>query len=75
MSEGENNDRVDMKWALTPHGSEHGAQSVTVFHQEMTVALQEGGREKVRTAKEMTADVVKHGGEFVAFSARSKDKM
>ncbi len=75
MGEGENNDRVDLKWALTSHGSEHGAQSVTVFRQEMTVVFQEGDREKVRTAGDMAVDVVRHGGEFASFAARSRDKM
>ena len=75
MSEGENNDRVGMERALTPHGNERGAQSVKVFRQEMAVALQEGNREKVRTARDIAADVVRHDGEFAAFVARSKDKM
>ena len=45
----------------------------------MMVAFQEGDREKVRTAGNMAADVVGmgcsgHGGEFAAFTARSKGR-
>ena len=46
----------------------------TMFRQQTTVAFQEGDREKVGTAGDIGVDVMRHSGEFAAFTARSKDK-
>lgn len=72
---GENDDRVDVKRLLTPHGNRGGAQGVNVFGQEMTAAFQESDREKVGTAGDIGTDIVRHEGEFAASITRSKGKM
>ena len=71
---GEHDDGIDMEGPFAPHGNERGAQGVNVFRQEMTPAFQEGDREKVGTAGDISADVMRHSGEFAAFAARSKGK-
>ena len=71
---GEDNDSVDVKRSLMPHGNKGGAQGGNVFRQQTTVAFQEGDREKVGAAGDIGANVMRHGGEFAAFTARSKGK-
>jgi len=71
---GEDDDSVDVKRSLPPHGNKGGAQGVNVFRQQATAAFQEGDREKAGTAGDIGADVMRHGGEFAAFTARSKGK-
>ena len=70
----EDDDGIDAERSLTLHRSERGAQGVKVFRQEMTAAFQESDREKVGTAGEIGADIVRHEGEFAASIARSKGK-
>ena len=71
---GEDDDSVEVKRSLPPHGNKGGAQGVNVFRQQTTVAFQEGGREKVGTTGHIVADVMRHSGEFAPFAARSKGK-
>ncbi len=70
----ENDDSVDVKRSLPPHGSEGGAQGVNMFREQAAVAFQEGDREKVGTAGDIGADVMRHGGKFAASTTRSKGK-
>ena len=71
---GEDNDSVDVKRSLPPHGNERGTQGVKMFRQEIPAAFQEGDREKVGAAGDIGADVMRHGGEFAAFAAQVKGK-
>ena len=71
---GEHDDGIDMEGPFAPHGNKGGAQGVNMFRQQTTVAFQEGAREKVGTAGDISADVMRHSGEFAAFTARSKGK-
>jgi len=57
---GEDNDSVDVKRSLPPHGSEGGAQGVNMFREQAAVAFQEGDREKVGTAGYISSEVVGH---------------
>lgn len=70
----ENDDSVDVKRSLPPHGNERGTQGVNLFRQEIPAAFQEGDREKVGSTGDIGANVMRHGGEFAAFTARSKGK-
>ena len=71
---GENDDSVEVKRSLPPHGNKGGTQGGNVFRKQTTVAFQEGDREKVGAAGDIGADVVRHGREFAAFAAQVKGK-
>ena len=71
---GEDDDRVEVQRSLPPQGNKSGAQGGNVFREPATVAFQEGDREKVGTAGDIGAEVMRHRGAVAPFTARAKGK-
>ena len=58
---GKNHGCVDREGALRLYGCECPAQNIDVFDQQSAFSFQQGDREKERTARNVGADVSRHG--------------
>jgi hypothetical protein len=63
---------IDPKRALIPHGTEGFAQDIDVFGQQAAVAFQQRHREEIRTAGDISTNIVGHGASWPHWQAARK---